>query len=248
MISTVVVIALVATAALYFSTPPRPLNGVQAAVYFDHGVVSSSRRAVENMFLWMGAEVTTIGSTEIADGFLDTCDILVLPGGCWCDDRCKILDEKMEIVREFVSGGGALFCIDGGAVYTTSFRLDLFHGDYRADANGTGDFLIELNVNTLSTGPDLSDEPESYMVRYADSGYFAADDMSNITTICTYADTDLPCMIAFEYGDGKVFLSSPHPEYEEGSARDDVDAYDFLDDPDSEWDLMLKICLWMLEM
>jgi glutamine amidotransferase-like uncharacterized protein len=235
------------SAALYFSFPtPTPLEGIQVAIYTDNGIRASSRIALEHMFLWMGAEVTIIGATEIATGFLDTCDILVMPGGCWCDERCDILDEKMEIVRQFVKDGGAYFGIDGGASYATSYRLKLFRGTLYPDSNGTGDYLLKLNVNRLSNGPDLSDEPESYDVLYEASGYFDAENMSGIIPICTYTDTGLPCMIAFEYANGTVFLSSPHPEYEEGSNRDGTDVYDRLNDPDSEWEFMLKICLWQL--
>ncbi|MHA1962930.1 MAG: hypothetical protein ACW99U_22300 [Candidatus Thorarchaeota archaeon] len=54
-------------------------------------------------------------------------------------------------------------------------------------------------------------------------------------------------MIAFQYGRGTVFLSSPHPEYEEGSDRDGTDAFDFFEDPDSEWGLLLKVSQWLIE-
>jgi hypothetical protein len=53
-------------------------------------------------------------------------------------------------------------------------------------------------------------------------------------------------MIALKYGQGSVFLSSPHPEYEEDSARDGTSAFDYLNDTDSEWGLMLKIAQWLV--
>jgi hypothetical protein len=55
-------------------------------------------------------------------------------------------------------------------------------------------------------------------------------------------------MIAFESGDGRVFLSSPHPEYEEGNLNDGTDYFDRLNDPDSEWLFMLAITQWLLRM
>jgi len=54
-------------------------------------------------------------------------------------------------------------------------------------------------------------------------------------------------MIAFEYEEGRVFLSGPHPEWEEGSNRDGCTWENFFDDQGSEWDLMLKISLWLTE-
>jgi hypothetical protein len=61
-----------------------------------------------------------------------------------------------------------------------------------------------------------------------------------------YADTLYCGMIAFEAGQGRVFLSSPHPEYEEGSLQDGTDYFDTMVDPDSEWPFMMKIAEWLL--
>ena len=104
-----------------------------------------------------------------------------------------------------------------------------------------------MNVNTSAIGPDLSQESNSYDIFYESSGYFEADDWTGITPICSYTDSGLPCMITFEYSSGRVFLSSPHPEYEEGTMRDGTEGWDTMTDPDSEWDFMLKICQWLLK-
>jgi len=54
-------------------------------------------------------------------------------------------------------------------------------------------------------------------------------------------------MVAFEYGNGTVFLSSPHPEYEEDDDRDDTTFVDYLDDPESEWGLLFRVSKWLVE-
>ncbi|MFX1482987.1 MAG: BPL-N domain-containing protein [Promethearchaeota archaeon] len=246
-LSLVLVGVLVTSGFVVILSAPRPLAGVRVSVYHDNGITAASQIALTNMFLWMGAQVTTINGTDIENGALDACDILVMPGGCWCDQRCQILDEKMELVREFVENGGAYFGIDGGASYATGYRLALFQGVLNADANGSGDYLLEVNVNTASTSPDLSAEPNSYTLFYEASGYFDSENMTGIISIATYTDTGYPCMIAFQYEEGRVFLSSPHPEYEEGSTRDGTDFWDTIPDPDSEWNFMLTICQWLLE-
>ncbi|MFX0108588.1 MAG: hypothetical protein ACFE7R_09910 [Candidatus Hodarchaeota archaeon] len=245
------VIAVVVISSLVLSTlliiqAPTGMERVRVAIYDDRGVAAISAIAMENMFNWMGAEVTVIGSSEIRNGDLENYDILAMPGGCWCDERCEILGDEMEIVRQFIADGGAYFGVDGGASYATSYRMDIFHGVLSPDANGSGDFLLEMNVNTDSTGPDLSREPESYTIFYEASGYFDAENMTGVIPICTYTDTGYPSMIAFEYENGRVFLSSPHPEFEEGSMRDGVDTYDTMTDPDSEWGFMLKISRWLI--
>ena len=246
-IATILIIVILATSFLYIAVSPSgPLVGVKVAVYDDNGTTAASQIALESMFTWMGADVTVISSENVESGALDSYDIFVSPGGCWCDQRCEILDD-FEIVRQFVLQGGSYFGIDGGASYATGYRLGLFEGILSADSNGTGDWLLEMNVNRASTGPDLSDEPESYTIFYESSGYFTAENMTGIIPICTYTDTGFPSMIAFKYGNGTVFLSSPHPEYEEGSMRDNTDFWDTIPDPDSEWGFMLKICQWLLE-
>lgn len=246
-IAAIVIVVVLASSILYIaSSPSKPLAGVNVAIYDDRGTFAESQFALESMFRWMGANVTVISSNDVESGALDSYDFFVAPGGCWCDDRCEILDDY-EIIRQFVLQGGSYFGIGGGASYATEFRLGLFQGIIWSDCNGTGNWLLEMDVNRESTGPDLSDEPDSYIIFYESSGYFDAVNMTGIIPICTYTDTGLPSMIAFKYGNGTVFLSSPHPEYEEGNMNDGTDFWDREPDPDSEWGLMLKICQWLLD-
>jgi glutamine amidotransferase-like uncharacterized protein len=241
----VVVAALMVTSLVFL--PVIGLEGVRVAIYTDRGIDATSRIALEKMFLWMHAEVDVIESSVIRDGGLNDYDILAMPSGCWCTERCEILGEEMEIILDFISNGGSYFGIERGASYATNFRLGLFNGSYIPDLNGADTFLLELDVCKESLGPDLSNEPASYSLLYDASGYFEAADPTGIIPIMTYPGTELPAMIAFSYENGTVFLSSPHPEYEEGSDRDGTDIYDSLEDPDSEWDFMLKICRWLIE-
>lgn len=245
-VSLIIIVVLVSSGFYFVLYQPAPLAGVKVAVYNDRGTTGISQFALEAMFRWMGAEVAVITGFDVEKGVLDDYDFFVAPGGCWCDDRCEILDD-FEIVRQFVLNGGSYFGIDGGASYATGYRLSLFNGVLYPDCNGTGDWLLKMNINRNSTGPDLSDEPESYILFYESSGYFLADNMTGIIPICTYADSGYAGMIVFKYGNGTVFLSSPHPEYEEGSMRDGTNFWDHSPDPDSEWGLMLKISKWLLE-
>jgi hypothetical protein len=112
----------------------------------------------------------------------------------------------------------------------------------------------EMNVNHDSTGPDLSQEPDSYMVFCTGASYFEVLDSTEVIPILSYAESGLPGVIVFQYGLGTVMLSSPHPEFEEGNTRDGLDqtsythwpTYQFLQDPDSEWDLLRKVTSWLI--
>jgi glutamine amidotransferase-like uncharacterized protein len=248
-ILTIVVAAVIVTSTFIFMpAQPSPLDGVIVSIYMDRGITAASRTALEHMFLWMGAKVSIIGAEDFSEGVLNTTDILVMPGGCWCEERCAILGEEMKsIIRSYIDEGGSYFGIDGGASYATNYRLNIFSGRLIVDVLGATNFMTELDINCELTSPDLSQESESYEVFYEASGYFETDNMTGIHTIATYANTSLPCMIAFKYGIGTVFLSSPHPEYEEDGNRDGTDMYDLQVDPDSEWDFMLRICQWLLD-
>lgn len=223
------------------------LSDTKVAIYGGVGVLSSSMDALDNMFLWMNASVDLIYAFQILNGTLDSYDIIVFPGGSAVSYSQGLGTEGLDIVRNFVMNGGSYFGICGGSLFATNAILGLFNGSYSNPINGTAIYLTEMNVNHNSTGPDLSTEPDSYLTMYWGSAYFYGDDMSNVIPICTYPSNNRPGMIAFSYGEGTVFLSSPHPEYEEGDSRDGIGLYDYLNDPDSEWGLMLKVSRWLVD-
>jgi len=243
-IAVVLVTVVLASAFIIFGTPTG-MEDVRIAIYDGAGVLESSKIAVDNLFAWMHAKVGHVNATSIREGALADYDMLVMPAGGGFGEQLQ--SEGMDTIRQFVTDGGSYFGICGGATFATDLGLNLFDGEYHPAVEGYGEFLIEMNVNRNSTGPDLSEEPESYEILYWNSGYYSKENMSGIIPIVTYPDTDLPCMIAFKYGAGTVFLSSPHPEYEEGTARDGVTYFDALSDPDSEWGLLLKVCRWLIQ-
>ncbi len=229
------------------SSSPSDLSDINVAVYGDVGVLSSSTQALENMFLWMNATVNIVYAFQIQNGTLDSYDLIAFPGGSAPIYFQSLGDEGLDIVRDFVRNGGSYFGICGGSMFGTNAGLGLFNGTYSNAINGSGIYLTEMYVNRNSTGPDLTTEPESYQTMYWDSSYFYSDDMSNVIPISTYPSNDRPGMIALTYGEGTVFLSSPHPEYEEGDSRDGTTLYDYLNDPDSEWGLLLKVSRWLVD-
>lgn len=241
----VIVLTVVAASVFFVLGMPTGMEGIRVAIYDGEGVLESSKIAVDNLFAWMRGKVSHVNETSIRAGALADYDILVMPAGGGFGEYLQ--GDGMDAICQFVEDGGSYFGIYGGARFATDTGLGLFNGTYSPAVDGYGEFLIEMNVNRSSNGPDLSDEPESYSIFYWNSGYFSADNMSGIIPIVTYPDNDLPAMIAFRYGLGKVFLSSPHPEFEEGSNRDGVTYFDALGDPDSEWGLLLKVCRWLIQ-
>ncbi len=225
------------------------LTGVKVAVYNGVGVMGSSRIALHRMFEWMNATVANVTAAEILDAGLGDYDILVIPGGSetTCSDEFE--SEGQQIIKDFVTQGGSYFGICGGATFAVRY-LRLFNG-FMGPVGEPGDLIhmTAMHVNQSCNGPDLSGLPENVTTMYYASQRFTPNPYAatSIHNIASYDFDGSAGMVAFEYGNGSVFLSSPHPEYEEDSDRDDTTFGDDLEDPESEWDLLLSVSKWLIE-
>lgn len=247
----VLIVALFAIGSLTLVLAyPTGMEGVRVAVYNGRGAMSSGSTALLNMFRWMNAEANYVNSTEIQQGVLDGYDIIVFPGGSPFDYYTYLGTIGRNAVIDFIAGGGSYFGICGGSVFGTTNYLGLFNGHASGAVNGSETKVIPMIVNTNSTGPDLSNEPSTYEILYWNSGYFYSSNatyMSTVIPIILYTQNNEPAMIAFKFGNGTVFLSHPHPEYEENGVLDGIDQFDYHNDPDSEWNLLLKVSLWLVQ-
>ena len=236
------------------------LSGIDIALYTGGTTSASSRDALFEMFLWMNASVVILSAASIRAGVLRDYDLLVVPGGDASEYNDALGYSGLTEIRSFIEGG-AFFGVCAGAYFACDqilwedslieYSLDLF------DGRGTGaiDAIAEwpnydmcvIDINRSSTAIDLSDEPDNHTVMYFGGPYFTMNDSSGIEVLARYRVNDNPAMIAFEYEAGRVFLSGPHPEWEEDSDRDGQAWPDGFDDLGSEWDMMLTISLWLTE-
>lgn len=224
------------------------MTGVKVAVYNGAGVMESSRTALTNMFEWMNASVSIINASQILDDSLTDYDILVIPGGSETT-ACSELQYYTGVlkIQNFVKNGGSYFGICGGATYGANY-LHLFNGSMRPLSEpGSLIHMTTMYVNRSSTGPVLSDLSESFSTMYYASQYFVPEDETNVQVVATYEYNGQAGMVACIYGSGTVFLSSPHPEYEEDNNRDGTTFEDNLVDPDSEWPLLFRVSEWLVE-
>lgn len=228
---------------------PSDLTGVSVLVMYTSNQAYGSAFALHNMFEWMNATAEYMNADSINNDTLSGYDILVVPGGSAATYSAMLGTEGREAIVDFVSTGGSYFGVCGGALLGCRYALNLFDGVMRQPVPGveSGTYMIQLAVNRSCLGPDLSDEPENITTLYWQSAYLDPDDWTGIHPITTYLGGEYSPMVAFEYGNGSVFLSSPHPEYEENDDRDGTDAFDDLVDPDSEWGLMLKVARWLID-
>jgi len=219
--------------------------------------ISESRGALYNMLTWMNATVNIINQTDILDGALWAHELLVIPEGLGPWIERNIGDEGMQMIRDWLSAGGSYIGVRGSAAMAvtdsyfegsnTTFALGLFNGTSLGMADLGHTLMTDVEINRDCTGPDLSDMPETMSTLFRTGRYFVADPGQEMIVIARYTYNDLPAMIATHYGEGTVFLSSPHFEYEENGDLDGTDYMDRYDDPDTEWALMLRITQWLLE-
>ena len=225
------------------------LSGVNVAVYNGLGVMGSSHIALTRMFEWMNATVSSVTASQILDDVLNDYDIFVIPGGSESTCSSELDDEGRLKIIEFVANGGSYFGICGGSTFAVRY-LHLFNG-FMGPVSEPGDLIhmTTMHINRTSNGPDLSNLSENCSVMYYASQRFTPNpyQATSIHSIATYDYDGSAGMIAFEYENGTVFLSSPHPEYEENSDRDDTSFGDDLEDSDSEWDLLFQVSLWLIE-
>ncbi|MHA1959038.1 MAG: BPL-N domain-containing protein [Candidatus Thorarchaeota archaeon] len=224
------------------------LDGVAVAIYGDGGADASRDGwlALGAMFEWMNASVTYVMASDIRNGTLDDYEIVVMPGGPPVTYRVFLQEDGMDEIRSFVSDGGSYVGICGGSEFATTQFLGLHQGRINWGIAGSGTGVINMTLNVNSTGPDFSDMSETFTVMNWGSGPFT-NITDDVIPIATYPQNGRPGMIAFPYGRGSVFLSSPHPEFEEESDRDGTTDFDELDDPDSEWPIMLRVACWLLD-
>jgi len=227
------------------------LSGVRVALYNGGPIEAgnNSRIALRSMFLWMGATVEMLDPEDIRSGALMDYDILAMPGIPPATYCVELYESGMNLVRQFVANGGSYIGICGGSMFGMRGYLGLFNGSLRYPIPGVagGTHLTTMTVNHESTGPDLADLSANFSILYWDSGYWQASDMSGVITVASYPENGQPGMIASRYGYGTYFLSSPHPEWEEGDPRDGTTYFDAYNDPDSEWPLMLRVATWLVD-
>ena len=232
---------------------------VRAAIYSGDGAYFRSIKAATRMFLWMGAAPQRITPQEIIDGKLKSFDILYMTGG-WAVPYIRDLNIRGTAeIRSFVKQGGAYIGTCAGAFFAADFifwqgkryeyPLDLFAGSARGPivelAPWPGFKLCRINLSQTAH-PITSGEPLSMTSLYYGAPWFDVPPGFNGDILAYYDINDRPAMLAYDFALGRVFLTGPHTEFEEGSDRDDVLWDNEMSDPESEWPLMRNAVRWLV--
>lgn len=237
------------------------LSGITVGIYEGYFSsidprVNESRTALYNMFTWMNASVFIFNTTELLNGCLWACEILAIPEGLGPITERRLTDEGIQVIREWVSLGGSYVGVRGSAAmamngsyfegYTTTFDLALVNGTSYEVEDLENQQMTDIAINRECTGPDLSDMPANMSMLFVTGRYFVPNEDQEVIYIANYTHNNQPAIIAAEFGEGNLFVSSPHFEYEENGNRDGTDYMDEFDDPDSEWSMLLTISRWLV--
>lgn len=214
---------------------------VRVAVFSGDGVgpsaeplITALRQAKEPRF-----QISRISAAEIQAGRLADVSVLVHPGGSGGGQGRSLGEQGRKAVRDFVREGGGYLGVCGGAYlacndYEWSLNLiDAKVVDKRHWARGKGTVRVQLSAEGstffghaeremsiyYAQGPLLSrrewDDPD--VPNYESLAVFTTEIAENGAPQGIMASTS--AAVRCNYGRGRVFCFSPHPELTEGLAH-----------------------------
>ena len=243
-------------------SPPVDLSDITVGIYegYINNIdprVNESRQALYNMFTWMNASVFIFNATDLLNGCLWACELLAIPEGLGPYLEHRLTDNGLAMIRDWVRQGGSYMGVRGSAAMamngsyfegiTTEFQLGLLNGTSYEVEDLDNEQMTNVSINHDCEGPDLSDMPVNMSVLFVTGRYFVPDEGQEIFYVANYTHSNQPAMLAANYGEGNLFISSPQFEYEENGDRDGTDYKDAFDDPDSEWPMILHIARWLVD-
>ena len=175
-----------------------------------------------------------LGATEIRSGVLEQFDVLIIPGGGASSQAEAIGVGGKKAIVDFIRDGGGFVGFCAGAYlasnnYTWSLKIiDADVIDRKHWRRGAGDVKIELTAEgrqlldaksglvdiRFANGPILQPSQDASIPDFKPCAFFRTEINKNNAPPGVMKDT--PAIIAGHFGAGRVFCSSPHPEYTDG--------------------------------
>ena len=229
---------LLCTFVLLFITSVASAAPIKVAVFEGDGVGKSCTNllTILDNSSKIQLEVSRVTTADIVAGKLDEFDVLIHPGGSGSKQGNDLGEDGRQQVRQFVSQGGGFLGVCAGAYlatndYTWSLNLiDAKVVDRKHWARGTGTVQLELSPS----GQDLFKAESSELEIFYGQGPLLArrewDDPKtpDYESLAIYgseiAKNGAPngimkgtsAAVRCDYGKGRVFCFSAHPELTEG--------------------------------
>lgn len=227
--------AMVSNSPDILVNPSNPNDAIYVALYDAGGTGTRGPRALEQDLGGLAdIVVRRVGVPELSGGALKQFDVLIVPGGGASKQARALGTDGCRAIVEFVKNGGGYAGFCAGAYlasnnYTWSLKIiDAQVIDRKHWKRGTGQVKVELTGEGRRL---LSDEQGLIDIYFANGPLLAPAEDPNIPDfepLALYRTEinkndapegvmkDTPAIVAGRFGKGRVFCSSPHPEYTDG--------------------------------
>jgi hypothetical protein len=207
---------------------------IRVALYDDNGAFGKGVPRLSEILAHAGGfQVTIFKAADIAGGMLENKDVVIFTGGSGSKQGNALGDAGRAAVVKFVQGGGGYLGICGGAYLACSkfsWGLGLLDAQTVSPKwrRGAGQVQIEFTpegqqLTTLAAerrdirydnGPILKPAGRTDLAPYEPLAFFRTELAENGTPVGAMVNT--PAMVQGRFGQGRVLISSPHPEQTPG--------------------------------
>ncbi len=237
------------------------VTGAQIAVYNGPGAWAEGIQSFEKFCDWKGITHEQVTPLDVNSVILkDYYQGIFMPGGDAYYYKLAIDSAGLQHIRDLVSGGGFYMGMCAGSYFASDsieweggiydYQLGLFNGFARGAIDTIApwpnyvmtDVTMNMNnpINVYSSGRET--------ILYYGGPVYEPKPGQNIDTLATWDSWyNLPAIINFTYGNGRVFFSGPHPETEEDSQRDGNNFADSYSDNGSDWPFLWSVVDWLMK-
>jgi glutamine amidotransferase-like uncharacterized protein len=235
-----------------------PISNIKIAIYNGPGVMEGAETILTRFSEWSGFEYVVIDGYDVRNDALLDVDVVIMPGGDGIPYEQGLGSRGRAKIVDFVENGGGYIGICQGAYIACEYNV--WMDVVGSPENNLGVFpaaawgpILEIaerpepgwgmaTIDILNTShPIVESAPETMTMYYQGGCYLEPTDNSSIAVLALYNANGKIAIATCEYGQGRVFISGPHPELEEDNDRDGVD-YPDPDagpyDPESDWPLL----------
>ncbi|HHW80292.1 MAG TPA: biofilm PGA synthesis protein PgaB [Bacteroidales bacterium] len=219
------------------SNPVDALNNsegkVTVGIFEGHGGSQTCVwETVEAIKIDEGMDAKIITSSDIANGVLESIDVIIIPGGGGSRQYLNLGHENHDRIRSFVENGGGAVGICAGAYFfsnTPGYASIAINGaeaiDIEHDNRGHGMAKFTLSEEGQKIFPEIASRDTSFVMYYEGPVFINASDDIDYTVFATM-ESDVheeggapanmtnakPFFHGNYYGKGRVFSTIAHPE------------------------------------
>lgn len=219
------------------SNPVDALNNsegkITVGIFEGHGGSQTCVwETVEAIKIDEGMDAKIISSSDIANGVLESIDVIIIPGGGGSRQYLNLGHENHDRIRSFVENGGGAVGICAGAYFfsnTPGYASIAINGaeaiDIEHDNRGHGMAKFTLSEEGQKVFPEIASRDTSFLMYYEGPVFINASDDIDYTVFATM-ESDVheeggapanmtnakPFFHGNYYGKGRVFSTIAHPE------------------------------------